>query len=119
MSYEKYHSSIVRQHYIRIHGWPTEIPFNIPKITSSSDLRYIRQGLEQGSIRWVKLSREEIKELNSTYLEDRNEIRKRKRASKVKNRSTKKTKQRHTAKSAAYVESSTEGRDSSASDSNN
>jgi hypothetical protein len=109
MSYEKYQTMIVRQHHVRIQGWPTEIPFNIPKIASSSDLRHIRQGLEQGSIRWVKLTREEIQQLNTTYMDDRPETRKYKRARSVKRPQRSGT--GHAAKSAAYIESS-DGSDS-------
>jgi hypothetical protein len=111
MSYEKYHTMIVRQHHVKIQGWPTEIPFNVPKIASSSDLRHIRQGLEQGSIRWVKLTREEIKEMDSTYLENRPATRKRSRTSKTRgSRPAKKTQHTsaHKVKSAAYIEDDNE-----------
>jgi hypothetical protein len=78
MSYEKYDTMIVRQHHVRIAGWPQEIVFNISKITSSSDLRFIREGLDTGAIRWVPLSREEIHKLGETYLEERPAPKKRK-----------------------------------------
>jgi hypothetical protein len=105
MCYEKYHTMIVRQYHVQIQGWPTEIPFNVPKIGSSSDLRYIRQGLENGAIRWIKLTREEIRELNATYLENRPETRKRSRSSKTgKARPGKKAKRTVKAKSAEYID---------------
>jgi hypothetical protein len=114
MCYEKYHTMIVRQYHIQIQGWPTEIPFNVPKIASSSDLRHIRQGLESGAIRWVKLTREEIKELNATYLENRPETRKRSHPSKTqKSARGKKAKRTVKAKSAEHIhDSGSEGSNS-------
>jgi hypothetical protein len=106
MSYEKYQSMIVRQYHVQIQGWPVEIPFNVPKIASSSDLRHIRQGLKQGSIRWGKLSRQEIKELDNTYLAHRPETHKRKRASKANLKSAPKAAKK--VKSVAYIESSSD-----------
>jgi hypothetical protein len=78
MSYEKYNTMIVRQHYIRIHGWPAEIPFNVSKITSSADLRFLRDSLQQGAIRWVRLTAAEKQELLTSYPEERPTAAKRK-----------------------------------------
>ena len=81
MSYEKYNTVIVHQHHVRIAGWPDAIIFNLPKITSSADLHFICQGLEVGSIRWVWLSHKEIKELDATYLEEHQPVKKRRNCS--------------------------------------
>jgi hypothetical protein len=116
MCYEKYQTQIVRLHHVQIQGWPTEIPFNVPKIASSSDLRHIRQGLEQGSIRWVKLTREEIKELEATYLENRPETRTRKRKQPTAVKNTRPKKGQRTGgqsiKSAAHIDQSEENQSS-------
>jgi hypothetical protein len=76
MAYEKYETMIICQHHIKIQGWPAEIPFNVAKISVSPDLRHIQQGLEQGTICWVRLTREEVKKLDETYLEDRPKMQK-------------------------------------------
>jgi hypothetical protein len=121
MCYKKYQTMIVHQHHIQIQGWPAEIPFNVPKIASSSDLRHIRLGLEQGSIRWVKLTREEVKELNAIYLQTRPETRKRSRGTKTNNKRPAKRVQQTGArkvKSAAYIEDDNESQAASESSGN-
>lgn len=63
MNYDNYATVIVQQHHVKLVGWSPQVPFQNPSnIGSSSDLRIIWASLQSGTCKWVRLTRDEVKE---------------------------------------------------------
>ncbi|KAJ7445934.1 hypothetical protein FB451DRAFT_1292519 [Mycena latifolia] len=63
MSYENYDYTIRQLLKVQLLGWPTDIAFGRPSQLLATDVRKIRDGLRDGSIRWHRMTSKDHAEL--------------------------------------------------------
>lgn len=63
MNYQNYETSIVEVYHVKLVGWPEGVPFGNPSTFPSNDLvRLLKQALEDGECKWIKLTERQQKE---------------------------------------------------------
>ena len=66
MNYDQYNYQIVLRYGVRLLGWPKDLEFKSPsRMHNVTDLHTLRNALQAKTCRWVKLSRQELKDFEA------------------------------------------------------
>lgn len=64
MSYIDFKTSVQLPYHVKIEGWPEDVAFGPPCDMVMTDVRKVRAALNDGTCRFIKMSKKEVEELS-------------------------------------------------------